>query len=149
MHLAYKEPCAARVLLLQVALRIERCCMWHRKNHARLVFSTHDTMRGSGSEPPRPCAASVLGPVSLAMLRLLQEIHTKALKLIERCCIWLKNNNARLEFCTPKTMRGLSPGLIWLCDVETVKRKLKEEPTSRPFIITTVTGKANQGTAIH
>ena len=95
-------------------------------------------MRGPGPGPSRP--RNVVTAT---------RIQTKALTLFEKYCIWLKNNHARLEFCTPKTMRGLSTGLTWPCDVETVTRKLKEEPTSLPSITTTVSGKATQGTVIN
>ena len=53
-HLVYKEPCAARFLLMQIALRTERCSMWPRKIHALLDFSSHEAMRGSSLNPLPP-----------------------------------------------------------------------------------------------
>ena len=99
---------------------VERCCSLLK-----------NTMRGASSEPPRPCAASVLGPVGLAMLWQLQEIRTKALTLFERYCTWLKHNHARLEFCTPKAMRGLCPGHTWPRSVVAVTGNPHKSPNVR------------------
>ena len=56
----HQEPCAARLLSIKAAQFIERSCMWHRKSHARLDFSTHEAMRGLSSGSCGNCGANTV-----------------------------------------------------------------------------------------